>query len=303
MALRRLERGMWAVQMTLVGLAAFFGAQGISAVLGMMLSSPSFAAAGAQNVAASDPPAKSADAILARNPFDSVTGSLIKVARADEGAPISESIDPRDAPPCAKVHAVVIAAFEDPEVSVAALEIDGTAYLRRRGGAIGSAKIEYIAADRVFVQEDGRRCQAQLFAPPATPVPPHKEATPRVDPGALDPTIAAGITRDAPGRYRIERSVVDKLIEDQSEIMKGAVIRPEKEGDRTVGVRLSGVRPDRLFGVLGLQDGDVIRSLNGFDFSSPERMLEAFARLRLASQLELDFKRGGQATTYSYSVQ
>jgi general secretion pathway protein C len=58
-----------------------------------------------------------------------------------------------------------------------------------------------------------------------------------------------------------------------------------------------------LLGVLGLQDGDVIRSLNGYEFSSPERMLEAYARLRDATELRLDFTRGGQATTNKYAIQ
>jgi general secretion pathway protein C len=306
MGTRRFDRGMWVANAAFVGVAAFFGAQGLSAVASMALSRvPALSPPAAPELAAADTHARNADAILRRNPFDSITGSLLKVAYAAPTESATESVDPRDAPPCAKIHTVVIAAFDDPEASVAALEVEGGPVLRRRGGEIGTAKVEYIAVDRVFVRDAGKLCQAQLFAPPvATPAPAaeHKEATPHVD-GALDPKLRDGITRDGPGRYRIERFVIDKLIEDQSEIMKGGVIRPEKEGDRTVGVRLAGVRPDRLFGVLGLQDGDVIRSLNGFDFSSPERMLEAFARLRNASQLTLDFTRGGQTTTYDYAIQ
>jgi general secretion pathway protein C len=96
---------------------------------------------------------------------------------------------------------------------------------------------------------------------------------------------------------------MDKVLNDQSEITKGAMIRPERDGDRTVGVRLLKVRPDGLFGLLGLQDGDVMRSINGYDFGSPERMLEAYARLRQATQLVLEFSRGGTATTNTYDIQ
>ena len=306
MGANRFERWLWVANIALVGVAAFFGAQGIAAVVAFGLSplpSP-LASWDEPNRAEPEARSRSANPILARNPFDSVTGSLVKVAQVEEK--VSDGSQSWiDAPACSKIHAVVIAAFEDEGSSVAALEVEGgETVLRRRGGEVGNAKVEFIAADRVFVDEGGKHCQSQLFAPRVTPVSAeHKEATPKVEPGALDPKLAAGITRDGPGRYRIERSVVEKLLEDQAEIFKGGVIRPEKDGDRTVGVRLAAVRPDRLFGVLGLQDNDVIRSLNGFDFTSPERMLEAFARLRNASQLELDFTRGGQPQTYSYSIQ
>jgi general secretion pathway protein C len=302
---RRFERALWVANVALVGIAAFFGAQGISAVVAFSLSPLPSPLAGwtAPDPEQPDGRALSAGPILARNPFDSVTGSLVKPPKTDDST-LQGDENAFSAPLCAKVHAVVIAAFEDPESSVAALEVEGAdAVLRRRGGEIGAAKVEYIGFDRVFLREGGKLCQSQLFAP-KVPVPAieRKEATPNVEAGGLDPKLAAGITRDGPGRYRIERFVVDKLIEDQAEIMKAGAIHPEKEGDRTVGVRLSGVRPDRLYGVLGLQDGDVIRSLNGYDFSSPERMLEAFARLRSATELHLDFTRGGQATTYTYAI-
>jgi general secretion pathway protein C len=306
MRTRRFERCLWVANIALVGVAAFFGAQGISAVVAIGLSPLPSPLAHWDAVSRPEPDnrSRSAEPILARNPFDSATGSLVKVAHAGEKAP-EESSNPLGAPSCSKIHAVVIAAFDDADSSVAALEVEGgDTVLRRRGGEFGAAKVEFITEDRVFVLEGGKRCQSQLFAPKVTPVAlERKEATPKVEPGALDPRLAAGITRDGPGRYRIERSVVDKLLEDQTEIVKGAVIRAEKVGDRTIGVRLAGVRPDRLFGVLGLQDNDVIQSLNGFDFSSPERMLEAFARLRIASQLNLDFTRGGQPQNYTYSIQ
>jgi general secretion pathway protein C len=300
----RIERSAWLVKTVMVSVAAYFGATGLSAVASMAMPHGAVASPFAPpELTKHDALAKSADPILRRNPFDSITGSLLRVAYASEPTPERDSLDPRDAPSCDKIHATVIAAFEDPDVSVAALEVDGVSLLRRRGGEVGTAKLEYISIDRVFLRQDGKLCQAQLFAPLPSQAPPRAGATPHVEPGALDPKIADGIVRDGPGHYRIDRRVVERLLEDQSEIMKGGVIRPEKEGDKTVGVRLAGVRPDRLFGVLGLKDDDVIRSLNGYDFSSPERMLEAFARLRNATQLVLDFTRGGQPSSYTYSIQ
>jgi general secretion pathway protein C len=303
--MRRIGEAMWVANIVLVGVAAFFGGQGLSAVAQMaVVRGMPFGTAPLDPPRATDPPARTitSESILARNPFDSVKGSLIPVEHADDGS--GDKYDPFNLPACTKMRAVVIAEFTDPEASLAAFEVEGgEAVLRRRGGEIGQGRIEYIAADRVFVREEGKMCQAQLFAP-ATIVQ-AKDRTPATPHAAdgLDPAIAKGIERLGPGRYRIERSVVERLLDDQAEIMKGGMMRPEKEGDRTVGVRLLGVRADRLFGVLGFQDGDVMRTLNGYEFSSPERMLEAYAHLRDATQLRVEFTRGGQATTSTYAIQ
>ena len=305
--MRRIGEAMWIANILLVGVAAFFGAEGLSAVAKMAIVSgmPPLGGAPLDAPRASDPPARTitSESILARNPFDSVRGSLLPVAHTDDVAS-AETYDPFHLPACAKVRAVVIAEFTDPEASLAAFEVEGgEAVLRRRGGDIGQGRVEYIAADRVFVREEGKMCQAQLFAPAAiVQAKDRTAATPRA-PDALDPAIAKGIERLGPGRYRVERSVVERLLDNQAEVMSGGMMRPEKEGDRTVGVRIFGVRPDRLFGVLGFQDGDVLRTFNGYEFSSPERMLEAYAHLRDATQLRVEFTRGGQATTSTYAIQ
>jgi general secretion pathway protein C len=307
--MRKLGEAMWIANILLVGVAAFLGGQGLSAVADIALlramPAPTAMPLGASRTRE---PARSlsSEPILARNPFDSVTGSLLPVAHADAVEPAAEAYDPFHVPACAKVRAVVIASFTDPEASLAAFEVEGgEAVLRRKGGEIGASRVEYIAADRVFVREEGKICQAQLFGPPPVVLAKDRApATPKpAEPGAVDPSLAKGIERLGPGRYRIERSVVERLLDDQAEIMKGGTIRPEKDGDRTVGVRLMGVRPDRLFGLLGMQDGDVMRSINGYEFSSPERMLEAYAHLREATELVVNFTRGGQATTSTYAIQ
>lgn len=305
----RLRRGVWATEIGLVALAAFFGAEGLSSVAGIALSAhtPLVRAPPADVKDESLTRPLSADPILARNAFDSVTGSLLPRATPDSLE--ADSSDPYDAPPCAGLHAVVIAAFADPEASIAALTTEaGTSFLRRRGGEIGAQHIEYITTDRVFVRDatTGKICQAQLFG--AAVPPPARERAPATpsagaEASAIDPALARGIARVGPTDFRVDRSVIERVLADQSEVMKGGIVRPERDGDRTVGVKLSGVRPERLFGLLGLQDGDMLRSINGYEFSSPERVLEALARLPSATELRLDFTRGGQATTYNYAIQ
>ena len=67
--------------------------------------------------------------------------------------------------------------------------------------------------------------------------------------------------------------------------MRQARIVPEQENGKVVGIRLFGVRPDTLLGMLGMENGDRLQNINGFDMTSPEKALEAYARLRTADHL------------------
>jgi general secretion pathway protein C len=85
-------------------------------------------------------------------------------------------------------------------------------------------------------------------------------------------------------------------------LMRTARIVPEKEGDKVVGIRLYGVRPDTLLGVLGMENGDRLQTINGFDMASPEKALEAYARLRTAEKLVVQVNRRGQPVNLDYNI-
>jgi general secretion pathway protein C len=52
-----------------------------------------------------------------------------------------------------------------------------------------------------------------------------------------------------------------------------------------------------------VQNGDVIQSINGFDMNSPDKALEAYAKLRSASSLDLNIERNGQPVSMHYGIQ
>ena len=68
--------------------------------------------------------------------------------------------------------------------------------------------------------------------------------------------IADKIHKVSETEFNVERSVVDTILENQAELMRSARIVPEKEGDKIVGIRLFGIRPDSLLGTLGIENGD-----------------------------------------------
>jgi general secretion pathway protein C len=317
-----LKRHFWAVVLVLLAVAAFFDAQGIMHVVGAMLGPdekmlavPPLAARLPPAPPAANPHATSAEPILARNPFDSVTGPLNALPLAEEvvdagtAAPPDVS-DPFSAPDCEGVHVIIIAASADPDWSFAALETDkekGKSYLRRRGGDLQGKTVKFIGWDRVWMTSGAQLCQSQMFKPPPPPSASASAApAPAPAPGGasgVSEDIKKGIQRVGPYEFNVDRSVVDKILENQAELMRQARIVPEQENGKVVGIRLYGVRPDTLLGTLGMENGDRLEKINGFDMASPEKALEAYARLRTADHLTVSVNRHGQPQNIDFNIQ
>jgi general secretion pathway protein C len=315
-----LKRHFWLPTLGLTGIAAFFGAKGVGNIAGISLAADEKALAQPPLVVKTPPPggtvgsqhATSSDAILSRNPFDSQTGPLNARPPGDDlaVAPPPDLTDPMSAPPCDGVKVLIIAASSNPDWSFAALSTatEPKSVLRRRGGDFNGKQVKFIGWDRVWFNTGGQLCQAEMFRPAGAPVAKPVDAPPPPAPvaaggaGAVPPDIAKGIVRISANEFNIDRGVVDKILENQADLMRQARIVPEQENGKVVGIRLFGVRPDTLLGTLGMENGDRLQTINGFDMTSPEKALEAYARLRTADHLTIQVNRRGQNQNIDYNI-
>jgi general secretion pathway protein C len=151
-------------------------------------------------------------------------------------------------------------------------------------------------------------CQSEMFKPAPLAAPSASaSAAPAPMPaaggaGPVPGDIAKGVVKVGPTEFNVDRGVVDKILENQAELMRQARIVPEQENGKTVGIRLYGVRPDTLLGVLGMENGDRLEKINGFEMASPEKALEAYARLRTADHLTISVNRRGQPMNIDYNI-
>ena len=316
-----LRRHFWAVILILTGTAAFLDAQGLTQVVGSslaaddkQLSTPPLLSKVPPAVGSAGGHVTSADAILSRNPFDSVTGPLNRVVQVDEPAGVTappDLSDPMSAPPCDGVKVIIIAASADPDWSFAAFAGSGSDHksiLRRRGGEVGGKQVKFIGWDRVWLTGGGALCQADMFMPPAaashapSAAPPPAAMPAGGGANPVPPEISKGVVKIGPTEFNVDRGVVDKILENQAELMRQARIVPEQENGKVVGIRLFGVRPDTLLGVLGMENGDRLEKINGFEMASPEKALEAYARLRTADHLTIAVNRRGQPMNIDYNI-
>jgi general secretion pathway protein C len=277
--------------------------------------------------------AANGDAILERNPFDSVTGPLDRAPLAlsvPDSTPKLDLSNPLSAPECADVSLNIVSESPDPRWSLAQLKGpgDSDASTRRVGDEVGKFKVAYIgfnavkASPAVWLVGDDSICQALLFsehketasgeaaAPAAAAATTPDDAARRARRGAgagagappVPTEISDKIQKVSETEFNVDRSVIDNVLENQATLMRSARIVPEQKDGKTVGIRLFGIRPDTLLGTLGMQNGDRLEKINGFDMASPEKALEAYARLRTATSLTVQVTRRGKPLTIEYQI-
>jgi general secretion pathway protein C len=316
-----------AVVMLLIAMAAYFQASGIMEFVASSYldgASPPAPAVPAPKTASlpavsDNGGPKSAEPILSRNPFDSVTGPLNKVAEiADTAATQTPQLDlsnPLIAPDCGGIQAHAITESSDPTWSIAVLQGTGETLgkLRRVGDPVGDKQVAYIgynptkSSPSVWLVGGATLCQVLLFAPSTPEVPAvaaaPAEPKPPKDNGGVPDDIAKRIQKISDTEFHVDRAVVDNILENQAQLMRTARIVPEQKDGKVVGIRLFGIRPETLLGKLGLQNGDRLEAINGFEMASPEKALEAYARLRTADSLAVKVTRRGAPVTIDFKIQ
>ena len=272
---------------------------------------------------------KSIDGICERNIFDSEQGQFCTAPvvetedgecpegqqRDDEGdcVPLQNG-DPTPCEGSIRLVASVVHPANDAWSFAAIIGNAGTARLYRTGQSIDEKEVAFVGAKKVYLRAGPTGlCYIAMFgeeetaAPPRPPPPPQPavaSARRATREGAIsNDDLEAGINRVSDTQFNIQRSLVDQILTNQAELMRTARIIPHEENGRVVGVKMYGIRRSSLLGRLGVQNGDMLRTINGYDMSSPDSALEAYARLREADHLTLSVVRRGQAMTIDYNIQ
>lgn len=198
-----------------------------------------------------------------------------------------------------------------PEYSVASIQdvvtLKSQTYMI--GDKIQTAEILEIERSRVIVLNNNRReyidgtpgdGSAVAYAPPPMPVVPAVTARG----GDAPPSVALGTTIKAIGEndYEIPRAEIDKTLSNLNDVAMQARIVPAFKDGVAQGFKLFSIRPDSIYTKIGIQNGDVIKRINGYDLNSPEKALEIYSKLKEASRIDIEVERNGASVKKTYNV-
>jgi general secretion pathway protein C len=199
-----------------------------------------------------------------------------------------------------------------PEQSFAAItNATGSSLLYRNEMVVDERTILGIEPNFVVMRpSSGVLCSIGMFGD-APPIATARALPPVVAPEAGGGDTALGISAEemeqniqqiSETSFSINRTLVDRLLANQAALMSAARVIPHEEDGHVVGVKIYGIRRSSLLGHLGIQNGDMLRTLNGFDMTDPTAVLDAYSRLRSADALSISMVRRGQPVTVDYAI-
>jgi general secretion pathway protein C len=177
----------------------------------------------------------------------------------------------------------------------------GTYMLQDR---VQGAEVVAIERLRVIVINNNRRefidgtpgdGSAVAVAPPLLPVPRNDQA-----PGSL--AVGAGVKQLSENDYEIPRAEIDKTLSNLNDVAMQARIVPAFKDGKAQGFKLFSIRPDSIYTKIGIQNGDVIQRINGYDLNSPEKALEIYSKLKESSRIDIEVERNGTPVKKTYNV-
>lgn len=104
------------------------------------------------------------------------------------------------------------------------------------------------------------------------------------------------------GRWVVDQRAVAGIFDNMDRVLTDARFTPYIEGGKLSGFQVSEVKTDGVFGLIGLHNGDVVLSINGYRLDSPGKVAQILGGLRGEAEVKVDVLRGRQPRTLRYQI-
>lgn len=103
-------------------------------------------------------------------------------------------------------------------------------------------------------------------------------------------------------KFNISKTLLDEKMKDLAAILTQAKAIKIQNPDGTLSFKLTEMDPEGIFPYLGLQDQDIITSINGKPISDLNEVMSLFGRIKNLDNLQLGIKREGASSVQEYSI-
>ncbi len=153
-----------------------------------------------------------------------------------------------------------------------------------------------IEPNRATVDANGRMLTFYLpqDKPPGAGSP---EATPASPSGRF-----SGVSRKSGSEWVIDQRALNNVLNDMGKVLTDARLLPYIDNGKVTGFRVSEIKSDGVFNLIGLKNGDILVKVNDYSIDSPEKGVQLLTGLRGESRISLDVIRNGQPTKLNYQI-
>lgn len=313
-----LKQYLWVFNLVAILLCAYFGAKLTNLYIESKIAVEPQAGKPPPTPAVTEPEGRSPPSfsdyqvILERNIFDSTEEAAVEPEVAGGGetpVPTGEAV--KTALPIKVMGVLVVGEGKDPRSSATVSGGTGrgaavdTYAVGDENGFAPNTRLMQVKMDRIEFIHNGRLeyapfeedMTASIFGPPPTDL---KTAA-----ASLVPTPVAvpgeGIRREGEGKFVIDQREVQNALTNIDRLYTEIRAVPNFAGGKVSGMKILSVKQGSIFDKLGLQRGDILKSINGLELDV-KRGFEIFGQLKDSSQLNVDLIRQGQNETFEYEI-
>ena len=117
------------------------------------------------------------------------------------------------------------------------------------------------------------------------------------------PGYGEGVTKVSDTEYKVAREERDRIFSNLSEVATKARIVPSFKNGKPNGFKLFSIKPNSIFQKIGMQNGDVLQKVNGYEINSPEKALELYQKLKDSGTISVDLMRRGKPRAMSVEIE
>lgn len=299
----------WTFNLAFLALAGFLAARSVNTFLASKLE-PQIDVEAMAPARSEAKPRASGPVALSVEATAGIFGVTLPPPPGESNAPETPAYDPNAPPVKSSLRLTLVGTMvaNRPEWSFAAIRDENKpdTGLYMIGDRVLTADIMEIEQKRVILMNDGRKEYISMGEDPpgSTAV-----ATVSTAPMLNEPPapMGGGTGNDAEiactgDDCTIPRDVVQSSLANMSALATQARIVPSFKDGVANGFKLFSIRPGSIYSKIGVQNGDVIRKINGYEINSPDKALEVYSRLKESSKIEIELERRGQPVKKSYTI-
>jgi general secretion pathway protein C len=128
-----------------------------------------------------------------------------------------------------------------------------------------------------------------------------RNATPSASAGDAVQNVQGEVV-DAGDHKLVDRSLVEHYSKNMADLEKNIGIKEIKQGNKLTGFSISFIRKGSLFEKLGVQRGDVIKTINGQQIDSYNAAMDIYKNISDMDNMTLVIQRGKEEMELEYEV-
>ncbi|MFQ5735878.1 MAG: hypothetical protein ACE5GY_03330 [Thermodesulfobacteriota bacterium] len=120
--------------------------------------------------------------------------------------------------------------------------------------------------------------------------------------GSAAPRFDRSVRKTGRNSWAIDRKAITHALDNIGQVLSDARMKPVVSNGVVQGFVLDEVVPRGIFDIIGLKNGDILKRVNGFALTTPEKAVQVLTGLRGETEIAIDIVRGGKKIKLQYDI-